>query len=512
VLAFAYVVISPPSGDLPAHLFRAKLFSLEGFGLWNNLWYGGHNTLGYSVLFPPVSAALTPQIAAAIAAVLTAALFEMLIRRHFGPDAWLAALWFGAATATNLYTGRLPFAFGLMAAAACALALQRGRPRLACALAFLTALCSPVAALFAGLAGAAYALGSYARARRGAPSRSRGVWIGAAVVIAALVPVGLLSVAFPEGGREPFAFSALWPIPVIAVIAFLALPRREWTLRAAVVLYGLGCIVSYLVPSPVGSNLVRLAPLLAGPLAVVLWWRRQNLLLLAALVPLLYLQWQAPAINVASAAGDPSSSSSYWQPLLGYLSRQSGPPFRIEIPFTRSHWEAYEVATRFPIARGWERQLDIKYNHLFYGGSLTAGTYYAWLRELAVKFVAVSDAPLDYSAVAEQALIDRGLPYLHLVYRSAHWRVYEVAGATPIVQGPASLTAYGPNSLTLVARRAGTLFVRVRFSPYWAITGNSGCVEPAGEFTGVTLRRPGPAKLVIRFSLGRIGANSPRCT
>ena len=57
------------------------------------------------------------QLAAALAAVVTAALFEMLIRRHFGPDAWLAAAWFGAATATDLYTGRLPFAFGLVPAA-----------------------------------------------------------------------------------------------------------------------------------------------------------------------------------------------------------------------------------------------------------------------------------------------------------------------------------------------------------------------------------------------------------
>ena len=112
----------------------------------------------------------------------------------------------------------------------------------------------------------------------------------------------------------------------------------------------------------------------------------------------MYLQWQAPIRDVYRSANDPSMSVSYYEPLLAFLGRQSGPPFRVEIPFTKFHWEAYDVAPRFPLARGWERQLDIKYNHLFYGGALTPATYEAWLHKLAVRFVAVSDAQLDYSA------------------------------------------------------------------------------------------------------------------
>ena len=52
--AAAYVIISPPSVDLAAHLFRAQLFRVEGFGIWNNWWYSGHEIVGYSVLFPAV--------------------------------------------------------------------------------------------------------------------------------------------------------------------------------------------------------------------------------------------------------------------------------------------------------------------------------------------------------------------------------------------------------------------------------------------------------------------------
>src|SRR5205823_6532458 len=74
--AVAYVLVSPPSLDLAAHLLRAKLFSSEGFGIWNNWWYGGHHVPSYSVLFPPIAAALTPQVAAGLAACGSAALFE----------------------------------------------------------------------------------------------------------------------------------------------------------------------------------------------------------------------------------------------------------------------------------------------------------------------------------------------------------------------------------------------------------------------------------------------------
>ncbi len=504
--AVVYVIVSPPSLDLAAHLLRAKLFSSQGFGVWNNWWYGGHHVPGYSVLFPPIAAALTPQLAAGLAACGSATLFEMLVREQFGEDAWVGALWFGAGTATNLFTGRLTFAFGLLPAIASALALARRRTGLAVLLGVITALASPVAALFAALAAAAFAIGRYASERRiGA------ILPGLAVIVAALAPVALLSIAFPEGGSEPFTLATLWPIPAIALVALMIIPKRQVTLIAGVVLYALGCIASYKVATPVGSNAARLGPLVAGPLAALLLWPRHKGWLIATVLPLAYFQWQAPIRDVRTSAGDPSVKASYYEPLLSFLEAQPGPPFRVEIPFTRFHWEAYEVAPRFPLARGWERQLDIKYNGLFYDGRLTPATYDAWLHQLAVRFVAVSNADLDYSAHKETALIDRGLPYLRLVFKSAHWRVYAVADPTPIAHGAASLRALGPSSLTLQATRPGAVALRVRFTPYWALGQGSGCVVDDHGFTSLRLRRAGPVRLVTRFSLSRIGSTSPRC-
>jgi hypothetical protein len=506
-IALAYVVISPPSYDLAAQLFRAKLFSAEGFGLWNNWWYAGHHTLSYSVLFPPLAAALTPQIVGAVATTATAALFEPLAHRQFGERSWLGASWFGAATSVDLFSGRLTFAFGFMFAVAAVLALQRGRPLSASGLSALAALSSPVAALFTALVAAAYGLGAYVTRRE-----LRGLATGLGMIAASLLPVLALAVAFPEGGTEPYAFSALLPLPILAGLAVTLLPREELTLKLGIGLYTLACIGSYAIPSPVGSNIGRLGPLLAGPLAALFWWRRRTAWLLVALIPLLYLQWQAPVRDLTTSDDNPAVFAAYWRPLIAFLDHQGGPPFRIEIPFTSFHWEAYYVAPHFPLARGWERQLDIKDNPLFYAGTLTPTGYHAWLRRLAVRFVAVTDTAPDISARQEVSLINRGLPYLRPVLRTRAFRVYEVRDALPIVQGPATLTELGPNSLTLRARRAGSLLVRVRFTPYWKVGEGSGCVAPDGDFTKLTLRRPGPVKLIIAFSLARIGSRSPRCS
>ena len=105
-----------------------------------------------------------------------------------------------------------------------------------------------------------------------------------------------------------------------------------------------------------------------------------------------------------------------------------------------------------------------------------------WLHQLAVRFVAVPDASLDFSAHREVSLIDRGLPYLHLAYRSRHWRVYEVSHPTPIVQGAATLSALGPNSVAINARRPGQVLIRVRFSPYWNLAEGAGAASTAAAW------------------------------
>jgi hypothetical protein len=315
-----------------------------------------------------------------------------------------------------------------------------------------------------------------------------------------------------------------------------ALPRDAAALRTAIGLYALGCLAAYAISTPVGANAARLGELVAGPLAALLLWqshgrprwqargraglirsrrlRPRVIALTLAAIPLTYIQIQDAIGDLQHASRSPSDSAAYYTPLIRFLDGQPGAAqhsWRVEVPFTQGHWEADRLAPLFPLARGWERQLDIADNHLFYGGRLDAATYEAWLRQLAVRYVAVADAPPDYSSHREVKLIDAGLPYLKLVARPPHWRVYRFTDATAIVSGAATLTSMGPQSLTLSITHAGTAHLRVRWSPYWQVSGVGACVAPWGEFTLVRARSSGTARLQMRFSLGRIGARSPRC-
>jgi hypothetical protein len=253
----------------------------------------------------------------------------------------------------------------------------------------------------------------------------------------------------------------------------------------------------------------------AAPLAACLWWDRRPLLLALCAAPLLYVGWQAPVTDISAVAGDPATSAAYYQPLLRFLRAQPGAEqrrFRVEIPFTNSHWEADRVATAFPLARGWERQLDRADNALFYDERLTAARYERWLHAQAISYVALPDTKLDSSARQEAALIRAGLPDLHLVMRSAHWRVYAVAHPTPLVQGAATLRTLGSDWIALDALRPGTAILHMHFTPYWTLTRGSGCVARDGDLTRLILRRAGPVRLSIRFALGRVAATSPRCS
>src|SRR4051794_38127608 len=338
-IGVVYVAIEPRTVDLAASVFRARLFGEAGFTIWNNTWYAGHPTWSYSVLVPPLAWLLSPVLLAAVSAVVSAALFEPLARRHFGEHAarW-GAIWFGAGAATPMLSGRVTFSAGVAAALAALLALQRGRAAIACVLALACGLLSPIAGLFLALAALAYALTVSRRA-------------GLAMTAAALAPPAVVSVLFPDGGEGPFVFSAFWPVPLFALAFYAALPKHERTLRAGALLYAAAAVAAWAIPTPVGGNTVRLGALVGGPLLLMARGRRLGLPVIALLVAFGVWQWSAAVRDLAHSAGDRATQASFYRPLEAFMATHHGdPPFRVEIPFTFSHWETAEVAPRFALA------------------------------------------------------------------------------------------------------------------------------------------------------------------
>jgi hypothetical protein len=494
-VAAAFLVLRPPSADLAAQDYRATL----GWALWDNGWYGGHHMPGYSVLFPPLAALLGPRLVGALSAVAATWLFERLVRDLDGGR--VASLWFAAASVTSLVTGRLTFALGVAVGLAAVLAAARGRSAWACVLAALASLTSPVAAVFVALAAAAWWL-------------DRPRWWPVALATSALVPAIALVVAFPEGGSFPFVGSSFWPALAASVAVGLVVPREARVVRIGVALYAVAMVASFALATPMGGNVVRLGALFAGPVLAALVWRSNRRALALLALPLLYWQWVAPVDDWARAAGDPSVHERYYAGLLGFLGAQRGGPFRLEIPFTDNHWESRWVAPRVPLARGWERQVDRQRNALFYDDRpITAARYRRWLDDNAVRFVALADAPIDYSAAREAALVRKGTPYLREVWHDAHWRVFAVAGAGPLASGTARATAVEPERVRLTASRPGLVDLRVHFTPYWRIATGHGCVgQGPGGWTRLRVRRPGPVVVEASFALGRVRASAPRCT
>ena len=146
-LAAAMLAWDPHVGDLAAQVFRTELFQRAGLGIWNGSWYGGHYTLTYSVLFPPLAALLGPRLVGTLAVVASSYLFDRLVRDRWGEAARWATLWFAAGVVTLLADGQLTFALGVAFALASLRSLQLNRTPWALVASAACALSSPVAAV-----------------------------------------------------------------------------------------------------------------------------------------------------------------------------------------------------------------------------------------------------------------------------------------------------------------------------------------------------------------------------
>jgi hypothetical protein len=510
-LALLMLIWNPPVGDLAAQVFRTELFQEAGLAIWNGSWYGGHYTLTYSLLFPPLASLLGPQVVGMLAVVSSSYLFDRLVRDRWGVEARWATLWFGAGVVTLLADGQLTFALGVAFGLAALRCLQVGRGTLAVAAAAACPLASPVAGAF--LAGVLL-VGAVERGRR--PNRLA-IAAGALSLTLVLAP----NLAFPEAGHFPFVFSSYIAIPLWcagALILTQGVRDEERQLRRVLVAYVLASTLIWLAPNAMGGNAVRLGALFGGPvLAAVMLSRRPRPtvpnwffapLLALAIAGSLYWQLNASVAQIARSVGDPSTKAAYFHPAARWLRTHGGEGMRIEVPPTANHWESAYLATKFELARGWLRQLDTTRDDLFYDEKkLTTDSYGAWLRANAISYVALPDAPLDYSSVAERRLIHRSPSYLDLRFRSEHWRIYEVRDPKPLVAplgGAAAETLwFGRQGFALDVKRPGEFLVRVNFTPYWSIAHGKGCILHHGDWTVARANRPGTFRVAADFSVGR---------
>ena len=448
--------------DWPAQIYRIELFRSFGWVGFDTGWYGGNFPLAYSVLFPPLAAALSVGFVAAGSAGVAAWAFGRLVAAYRARGARLGSLVFAVGTVVPVAVGQLPYllgvAFGLLA-----LVLMRRWLWLAVAAAAACGLSSPLAAMFLAVG----ALAAAWTARRSGPLL---------VSAAALTPVAVVTAVYHQGGLFPFSVSNL--VFLLAACAGIWLLVRERSLRVGTLLYAAAAVALFATRTPVGDNFTRLSATVGVPLAATAVVPLRRWLGVVVLLPLLAWQW-SPAVTAITFSGvDASSHAAFFAPLLSELERVHAEPGRLEIPLTRARWETARVAPTISLARGWERQLDFVDNAIFYRpGALTPATYRAWLDTNGITWVALPDVALDYSAVAEARLLEHGTDYLRLVWRDTHWALWQVAGSPGLVTGPARLVSLSADQFTLAASRPGDVTVRVRYSPLWTIDAGLGCLS-----------------------------------
>ncbi|HXR22480.1 MAG TPA: hypothetical protein VN786_07995, partial [Acidimicrobiales bacterium] len=336
----------------------------------------------------------------------------------------------------------------------------------------------------------------------------------------------------PGPGYFPFGFGDL--VVTLAICGLLASPPVVGSrpVRVGAVLYAAVSIGIFLLRTPVGDNDTRLAAYIGVPLAICYLpgaahrlalglgpgrrMRRWTAALLPAAVVASLVAWHwSPGIDALDAATNgPSSTAAYYQPLIAELASLSRHgPVRVEVPPTAHHWESAYVAPKFDLARGWERQLDIAYDPLFYqAGPLTPSEYRTWLLANGVSFVALADAPLDYASTAEARLLRSGeVKGLRAVWHTASWQLWRVSGSQGLATAPATVVSLSPRLVDVRYLHPGVSTLRLRWSPLWSLAGpgaRGACLRPAaGGWTELGSSVAGQ----LRLSMSLLDADHGSC-
>lgn len=487
--------VADGGGDLAAQYAWAAFALHHPGSAYNLAWYGGLHPPSYSVLSPYLMALLGVRTTGVIAGTLSATLTAVLLVRSGISRPLPPALWAAFALACNLLSGRVTFALGvLFGLAATAVAVETRIPRSVRAvagagLAVLATLASPVAGLFLEVAAAALFLIGRRRA---------------AYALAVGPPVVVLASAllFPFKGVQPFPWFLVAAPSVIAVVLALRAPWR--TVRAGSAVYAVGTVLTWAIPSQVGSNVDRLALLFGGALLLAAaMHRRRSTTLWLAFAAAAISQVTRPVFDLVSTSSARTQRSAA---VTAELRRLGADRARVEVVPERTHLEAFELAANVDLARGWNRQADVERNGLFYDGSLTPQSYHDWLRRWAVRYVVLSDTKPDWPGVDEARIVRAGQPWLSPVWRNQHWSVYRVTDAAPMADPPAVVERASDGDVVLSMPVSGSVLVKVPWSPWLAVQGGrtgDACLARAGEWTRLRARAPGTYRLSAPYRLPR---------
>jgi hypothetical protein len=329
-----------------------------------------------------------------------------------------------------------------------------------------------------------------------------------------------MALMFPGTGTMPFTLLEALPAAMCCLGVLVVCPQRLVRTAAAIVLTSLPVVL--ILPGAVGNNITRLAWVAAVPLIIACAPLPRRLLVLvvaaAAIWPLADLAGQL------YSATDTSAQASFYSPLRAELQNEQqhvgadAIGQRVEVVDTVNHWGSVYLSA-MSLARGWDRQADHTYNPMFYDGrALDATAYRRWLDQLAVGWVALPAAPLDYAAVQEAALLHGGLNYLTLTWSSRDWKLYRVDNSVPLVRG-GQLRSVDSSGVTFATTAAAAVTIQMRWSPYLRasdkVTGLAvaECIGDADGWVSLQVPRAGTFEVSSEFDpAARLSGVGPVCS
>lgn len=504
LIAIAFLLFLPKGEDAPAHLYQTQVWREHGWRFWDNNWYAGrYSQINYSLIYYPLAALLTTIVVVTASIATSAGVFARIVTRQWGSSARPAAAVFTLLAPVPVLTGTYPFIFGLALALCALMTMQSRRWTLCIMFGALVALGHLLALLLLICALCGLAVMNRRTVLRPGPERR--VAIAYAVILAAtLIPWRAFSTS---GAQYPFAAEDLAALLAYCVIGLALTWGRDdlRPLRGIFGVYGLLGIAAFMVSSPLGANAGRLLQYLGLPLLLIpIALRGFRPRLALGLVIAGALAWQLnPAVRgLQQSQAVRSSSEEFWFPVEAFLSEHADPNYRVSIVATDHHWEAFYLARHgVPLTRGWYRQDDFPANADLYG-ELTAQSYRTWLRRMAVRYVFLPEDSLDYSAMQEAALLQKG-DVLPQIAEIGSWKVYEVPDATPIATpaGSISVRRIDSERVTVHATKPGRYRLRIRYTPYWRVVEGDGCVMPTSTWT-TELRVTKPGMITLQFQVG----------
>ncbi|MFE6038372.1 MFS transporter [Streptomyces sp. NPDC056452] len=464
-------------GDIAAQDAWAEFVGRHPGTAYNLAWYGGMHPVSYSVVSPYLMSVLGVRTTMMIVGTVSSALTALILVRVPAVRNPLACALAGAfAYLCNALSGRVTFGLGMMFALGAVAAVfcwphrwrykRWAKAGVAAPLAGLATAGSPVAGLFLGVVAAALFLNK----------RRPGAY---ALGLAPAAVVALSAWLFPFSGTQPMAIGTLSLPFLYAVFVFFLVPRDWRTVRTAAAVYGIGTLLTYVIDSQIGSNVSRMAMLFAGVVLLAALpytaprTRRWYALVIAFAGLNFWIGFKG--IDDIVRTAPTASWNRELAPLVNQLQKAGAERGRVEVVPASSHREASALAPYVNLARGWNRQADMKRNPLFYDDTLNAVNYREWLDRWAVHYVVLPTGKPDSSgALQETELVQEGQPYLKAVWSDANWKLFRVLDPVPLADPPATVERAGADELTIRVQSAGRVLIRIPYSRWLAVVDDKG--------------------------------------